>query len=63
MPGTIVRIAVKAGDSVRSGDTIVVLEAMKMETEIKAPQDGTISSLAVAQGDQVATGQIIAWIA
>ncbi len=62
MPGTIVRIPVKAGESVKSGDTLVVLEAMKMETEIKSPADGIISSLEVEQGNQVSAGQIIAWL-
>ena len=62
MPGAIVRIPVKAGDSVKSGDTLVVLEAMKMETEIKSPANGIISSLEVEQGNQVSAGQIIVWL-
>jgi pyruvate carboxylase subunit B len=62
MPGTVVRVCCEVGDSVVSGDEIVVLEAMKMEAPIKAPCDGTISSVAVAQGDQVTSGQILAYI-
>ena len=62
MPGTIVRIPVKVGDSLKAGDTLVVLEAMKMETEIKSPADGTVASIEVEQGGQVATGQILAWV-
>ncbi len=62
MPGTIVRVSCVVGNSVVSGDEIVVLEAMKMEAPIKAPCDGTISSIAVAQGDQVTSGQILAYI-
>ncbi len=62
MPGTVVRVCCVVGDSVKSGDEIVVLEAMKMEAPIKAPCDGTISSIAVAQGDQVTSGQILAYI-
>jgi pyruvate carboxylase subunit B len=62
MPGAVVRLACQVGDSVRSGDEIVVLEAMKMEVPIKAPCDGTVSSISVAQGDQVTSGQILAYI-
>jgi len=62
MPGTVVRVCCVVGDSVKSGDEIVVLEAMKMEAPIKAPCDGTISSISVAQGDQVTSGQILAYV-
>jgi pyruvate carboxylase subunit B len=59
MPGSIIRIAVQEGDAVSSGDTLVVLEAMKMETEVKSPVDGTITSVEVSQGDMVTAGQVI----
>lgn len=59
MPGTIVKVHVKAGDSVKKGDVIAVLEAMKMENDITAPQDLTIASVAVSQGASVATGDIL----
>ena len=62
MPGAVVRVTSVVGDSVKSGDEIVVLEAMKMEVPIKAPCDGTISSIAVVAGDQVTSGQILAYI-
>jgi pyruvate carboxylase subunit B len=62
MPGTVVRVCCQVGDSVMSGDEIVVIEAMKMEVPIKAPCDGTVSSLAVGQGDQLTSGQILAYI-
>jgi len=62
LPGTVVRINVKVSDTVNEGDTILVLEAMKMETEIKAPRSGTLSSIAVSKGEQVNSGQTLAWI-
>ena len=48
MPGTILSVAIKPGASVKSGETLMVLEAMKMENEILAPQDGVVKSVAVA---------------
>ncbi len=60
MQGTIVKVHVKAGETVRSGDPICVLEAMKMENEVVSPADGDIVDLRVEPGDTVATGQIIA---
>jgi pyruvate carboxylase subunit B len=62
LPGAVVRINVKVSDNVNAGDTILVLEAMKMETEIKAPRSGTVSSIAVSKGEQVNSGQTLAWI-
>ncbi len=62
LPGAVVRIPVKVSDHVDKGDTVIVLEAMKMETEIKAPRSGTVTSIAVSQGDQVNSGQALAWI-
>jgi len=62
MPGTVVRVACVVGDSVHSGDELIVLEAMKMEVPLKAPCDGTISSISVVAGDQVTNGQIVAYI-
>jgi biotin carboxyl carrier protein len=62
MPGSVIRINVKVGDSVRSGDPLLVLEAMKMEVEVKAPVDGTVTAVGVNVGDQVAAGHALAWI-
>jgi pyruvate carboxylase subunit B len=62
MPGAIVRVACIVGDSVMSGDELIVLEAMKMEVPLKAPCEGTVSSIAVVPGDQVTSGQILAYI-
>lgn len=63
MPGTIVSVNVSEGQSVKSGDVLVVLEAMKMENEIKAPSDGTITSVAVSKGESVDTGATLVTLA
>ena len=57
MNGLILSVNVKAGDIVRVGDILFILEAMKMENEIMAPRDGKIASVDVAQGTNVETGQ------
>ena len=57
--GTVVKVPVAAGAQVRAGDTLVVLEAMKMETEITAPHDGTVASVQVAVGQAVTSGQVL----
>lgn len=59
MPGTILSISVKAGDTVKKGQVLCILEAMKMENEIMAGAEGTIASVAVSQGDSVNTGQVL----
>ncbi len=56
MPGTVMKVLVKAGDQVKNGDTVIVLEAMKMETPIAADKDGVIASVDVAVGAVVAEG-------
>jgi len=53
MPGNVVAVAVKVGDRVRAGDTLVVMEAMKMEHKICADKTGTVVSLAVGVGDSI----------
>ncbi|MDQ3579942.1 MAG: acetyl-CoA carboxylase biotin carboxyl carrier protein subunit, partial [Actinomycetota bacterium] len=60
MPGTVVRVAVAAGDKVRAGTPLLWLEAMKMEHRIDAPTDGVVAELSVAQGDQVEVGRVLA---
>lgn len=62
MPGLILRIVKQAGDKVADGELILVMEAMKMETEIFAPCSGIISSMNVSQGDQKVAGDILAVI-
>ena len=60
MPGTILDVKVSAGQSVKKGDVICVLEAMKMENDIPAPCDGVIASVNVQKGASVAANDIIA---
>lgn len=62
MPGTVVRLEVTEGSAVKSGDTLLVLEAMKMEVEVKSPVDGTVTSVEVSAGGQVSTGQVLVYI-
>jgi pyruvate carboxylase subunit B len=62
LPGIILRIPARAGDPIKEGDIILVLESMKMETPIKAPASGTLAEIKVTQGVQVRTGQILATI-
>ena len=59
MPGTILDIKTSAGKAVKSGEVLLVLEAMKMENEIKAPQDGTVASVEVDKGASVETGTLL----
>ena len=56
MPGTILDVMVKAGDPVKNGQALVVLEAMKMENEILAPRDGTVAQVVTTKGAVVDTG-------
>ena len=56
MPGTILSVKVNAGAAVKAGDVLLVLEAMKMENEIKAPHDATVAAVLVKQGDSVDSG-------
>ena len=53
MPGRIVRLLVAEGDAVEEGQPVIVVEAMKMENELKSPCDGIVSAICVAEGDQV----------
>ena len=56
MPGTILSINVKEGDTVKSGQVLIILEAMKMENEILAPKDGKVTSIGTTEGASVNTG-------
>ena len=60
MPGTILEVKVSAGQTVKKGDVICVLEAMKMENDIPAPCDGVIASINVQKGASVAANDVIA---
>lgn len=60
MPGKILDVIANAGKFVKKGEVLVVLEAMKMENEIVAPQDGTVASINVAVGNSVEAGDVLA---
>jgi 3-methylcrotonyl-CoA carboxylase alpha subunit len=57
MPGTVIALKVARGDIVRTGDVLMVVEAMKMEHSILAPYDGVVSDIFFEPGDQVQDGQ------
>ena len=63
MQGTVVKVLVQEGDTVREGDTLVVLEAMKMENIITADRAGAVSELLVTVGESVGAGDILVVIA
>ena len=62
LPGVIIDIRVAAGDQIKAGQVIAILEAMKMENEIQAESDGTIISVHVGKGDSVLEGTAIVTI-
>jgi acetyl-CoA/propionyl-CoA carboxylase biotin carboxyl carrier protein len=63
MQGTVVKVLVAVGDAVRSGEAVVVLEAMKMENQVLAERDGTVATVGVAGGDAVGPGDLLVEIA
>ena len=63
MPGNILRVDVSQGDSVKAGQILVILEAMKMENEIVAPKDGTVAQVVTSKGAVVDTGSPLVVIA
>ena len=63
MPGTILDVKVAAGQKVNAGDTMVVLEAMKMENEIPAPKAGTVAQIVVSKGSSVNAGDVLVVLA
>lgn len=62
MPGKVSKIVAKAGDAVKKGDVVLMLEAMKMQNEMAAPVDGTVKSINVDVNENVKPGQIMAVI-
>lgn len=59
LPGVIIDVKVAVGDTVKKGQTVVVLEAMKMENNINADRDGKVTAIQVAKGDTVADGAVL----
>lgn len=62
LPGVVIAVKVNVGDSVKAGQEVAVLEAMKMENSIEATQDGTVTAIHVAKGDSVLEGAAIVTI-
>lgn len=60
VPGKVFKVEASVGQSVKAGDNIIILEAMKMEIPVVAPQDGTVASIDVAAGDSVESGDTLA---
>jgi len=62
LPGLVLRIEKPAGSPVKNGDTVLVIESMKMENAIVSPVDGSIAEIHVKQGDRVEAGQVLAMV-
>jgi biotin carboxyl carrier protein len=62
MPGKVIRLLVKVGDEVEAGQGLVVVEAMKMQNEIRSPKKGKVERLQTQEGQAVNAGDILAWI-
>jgi biotin carboxyl carrier protein len=62
MPGKVIRLLVKPGDKVEAGQGLLVVEAMKMQNEVKSPKTGTVEKLLAREGQPVNAGDILAWI-
>jgi biotin carboxyl carrier protein len=60
MPGKVVRIVAPAGTAVESGQAVLVIEAMKMQNELKSPKKGTVKKISVSEGEAVEAGQVLA---
>ena len=62
MPGKVVRLLVKEGDRVEAGQGLLVVEAMKMQNEIRSPKSGTVERILAKEGQPVNAGEVLAWI-
>lgn len=62
MPGKVVRVLVQAGDRVEAGQGLMVVEAMKMQNEIRSPKSGTVERILAKEGQPVNAGEVLAWI-
>jgi biotin carboxyl carrier protein len=62
MPGKVVRLLVKAGEHVETGQGLFVVEAMKMQNEIRSPKSGTVERVLAKEGQAVNAGEVLAWV-
>lgn len=62
MPGKVIRLLVKAGDEVEAGQGLVVVEAMKMQNEVRSPKKGKVERLQAKEGQAVNAGEVLAWV-
>ena len=62
MPGKIIRVLVRAGDRVESGQGLIVVEAMKMQNEIRSPKTGTVDRVLAVEGQAVNAGEALLWV-
>jgi biotin carboxyl carrier protein len=62
MPGKVIRVLAKAGDNVEAGQGVVVVEAMKMQNEIRSTKKGKVASILANEGQTVNAGDILAWV-
>ena len=62
MPGKVIRLLVSAGDQVEAGQGLVVVEAMKMQNEIRSPKKGKVERVVATEGQNVNAGEILAWV-
>lgn len=62
MPGKVIRLLVKVGDRVEAGQGLLVVEAMKMQNEIRSPKSGTVERLVAVEGQAVNAGEVLAWV-
>ena len=59
LPGTVLQVKVSAGEAVKAGQLLLIIEAMKMENEVLAPRDGTVAQIVAAKGATVNTGDAL----
>ena len=59
VPGKVFKVEAKVGQAVKAGDNVIILEAMKMEIPVVAPEDGTVASINVAVGDAIESGDVL----
>ena len=62
MPGKVIRILVQAGDAVEAGQGLAVIEAMKMQNELRSPKSGKVERILVKEGQNVSAGETLAWV-